>query len=402
MLRMVRNIINVDFSRGRIWVHMINLCVSMIIFVCGYGFSSSIGKSIQTAIDKFGTNVVAIKNTSMPFYTSDMENSILDWSQYNNLNDRLSVTYDIAPVLQYGASVSDGADIHTYLNIWATTPNFFRLSRTAIIKGRAFTAIESENGLTDCVVSSGLENDDFRINIGSVLSVGNDECRVVGISSSESSIPNYSNSRTIFISIENLKSFSLSTHRPLTQIFLRKRNGDLETDIRSSVLTSMRLKQDESKIEVWSATKFWESRTAIVNSLSILILAIASVIVALAAISLANSLLLDVTLRRGEIGLRIALGATRLDIFKMIIFEGVAIVVCGGGAGILFGLAALYVAISPLAARGLIYDERVYVGIDLYGIVLCLATLLVTAVGASFVPARMAAKIEPSVALRDL
>jgi putative ABC transport system permease protein len=99
-----------------------------------------------------------------------------------------------------------------------------------------------------------------------------------------------------------------------------------------------------------------------------------------------------VSYRRHEIGIRIALGATRQNVARMVLREGATLIAVGLGAGILLALATGHLVTSFL------YQVR---PIDLWTYVAVSASLLAIGLLASLLPARKAAAIEPMQALRE-
>jgi ABC-type antimicrobial peptide transport system permease subunit len=95
--------------------------------------------------------------------------------------------------------------------------------------------------------------------------------------------------------------------------------------------------------------------------------------------------------RTQEIGVRMALGATRLDILRLIAGEGIRLIVLGGVLGLTTALAAAQLLKSLLYNVGT-HDPLVYAAVALL--------LAVVALMATLIPARAAMRVEPVVALR--
>lgn len=137
------------------------------------------------------------------------------------------------------------------------------------------------------------------------------------------------------------------------------------------------------------------------NSLWLLVLLMSCVVLGMAALGLSNSLSLDVLQRRGEIGLRIALGATRRDIFRMFLVQGLTVVALGGMLGTLAGALIVQLALGPLVGDSdLLAGTKVT--LDGGTILAALLVLAAASVLACIVPARRAVKVDPSLAVRSL
>jgi putative ABC transport system permease protein len=390
---------NIDFSRGSTWLHMGNLCMGMLIFVAAQSFASSILRSVENAMDRLGTNLVMISDRDG--YAADRVPS-LDWQAWRTLVARFGGSYDLVPVTQTFGRVSSGPSFERPLPVWAVPPEFFPMLRLSFRSGRPFTALERDAGTVACVLGAGVADNTAGLELGMRLMVGGQTCRLTGIVEKERIAHSQNTAHALFISASNLPPLSASLGPLLTHVFMRKKDGDLDPRIEDQVAAVLAATHDVARIEVWAASEYWEARRRVVLGLGFLVMTIATVIVALAATSLAGGLLLDVTLRRGEIGLRMALGATRESVFVMVTLESLVIVLCGGGAGIAAGAALTQFVFSPLAQRSSVYSEPISIGIDGTGLAISLFAMLVAAIGASLIPARSAARTEPSLALRDL
>jgi putative ABC transport system permease protein len=98
-----------------------------------------------------------------------------------------------------------------------------------------------------------------------------------------------------------------------------------------------------------------------------------------------------VTQRTQEVGVRMALGASRLDILRLVLWDGVQLIVLGGIVGLAAALAVSQVLKSLLFSVGP-HDPATFAGVSvLLGLV---------ALAATFIPARSAMKVDPVVALR--
>ncbi len=113
---------------------------------------------------------------------------------------------------------------------------------------------------------------------------------------------------------------------------------------------------------------------------------------ALATIGLYGVISYMVARRRGEIGIRMALGADRNQVVRMILWEASVLVLIGCGLGLLFSVLA-----SRFAAA-LLYGLRPY---DPVTLAAALILLVLVSLVASFIPARRASQLQPMTALRE-
>ena len=137
----------------------------------------------------------------------------------------------------------------------------------------------------------------------------------------------------------------------------------------------------------------WLSNTAAQPRLNAQLLGIfAAVALLIAAIGIYGVLAYSVTQRTREIGLRMALGAPRARVLRLVIGEGMSVGACGIAAG-LVAAAALGRTLSSLLFGVQVHDLPTYAGVAV--------VLAVVALAACALPARRAALVDPIVALRE-
>jgi putative ABC transport system permease protein len=127
------------------------------------------------------------------------------------------------------------------------------------------------------------------------------------------------------------------------------------------------------------------------NFNALLLTVFAAIALLLAAIGIYGLMSYSVEQRMQEIGIRVALGATRGDVVRLMVMQGMKL----AGIGIVLGLAAAYGATRALAS--LLFGVKASDPLTFAAVA---AMVSIVAVIASMVPARRAAGIAPSVALR--
>src|SRR4051812_45734951 len=123
-----------------------------------------------------------------------------------------------------------------------------------------------------------------------------------------------------------------------------------------------------------------------------LLTAFAVLALVLASVGLYGVMALTVTQRTRELGIRMALGAARTNIFRLVFGQGIALM----AAGILLGLVGA--AAVGRALMSLLYNVGM---LDVGATITAVVALLTVALIACFVPARRATRVDPIVALRS-
>jgi putative ABC transport system permease protein len=143
---------------------------------------------------------------------------------------------------------------------------------------------------------------------------------------------------------------------------------------------------------VGNLTAILDAAKNIALVLTLVLLAVSAIALIISGIGIMNIMLVTVTERTREIGLRMAVGAARRDILQQFLLEAVLISMSGGLLGILAGLAV------PLSVRYL--TGHVYIPISKLSIVVAFAVSCLVGLVFGILPANRAARLNPTEALR--
>ena len=125
--------------------------------------------------------------------------------------------------------------------------------------------------------------------------------------------------------------------------------------------------------------------------MAILLASVAGVSLIVGGIGIMNIMLVSVTERTGEIGLRMALGARSRDVMAQFVIEAVSLSIVGGMIGIVLGVAG---------SLGLAYLGEWPMLIETEAIVMAVAFSAAIGIFFGYYPARKAAQLDPIIALR--
>jgi putative ABC transport system permease protein len=126
--------------------------------------------------------------------------------------------------------------------------------------------------------------------------------------------------------------------------------------------------------------------------MTLVLVMVSAIALVISGIGIMNIMLVTVTERTREIGVRMAVGAARRDILQQFLLEAVLISLVGGGVGILFGVAV------PLSMRFLV--ENLYIPISTLSIGIAFAVSALVGLVFGLLPASRAARLNPTEALR--
>ncbi|MBV9225697.1 MAG: ABC transporter permease [Acidobacteriaceae bacterium] len=135
-----------------------------------------------------------------------------------------------------------------------------------------------------------------------------------------------------------------------------------------------------------------DTADSIATVLTIVLIIVSAIALVISGIGIMNIMLVTVTERTREIGLRMAVGASRREVLLQFLVESVMISLAGGTIGIVIGL------LLPLSVR--LFTNQVQVPISPLSVLVAFAVSFVVGVGFGLLPARRASQLNPTEALR--
>ena len=356
---------------------------------------------VESKIANLGTNVFQVART--PFAVTDF-NIIIKALKYKKieLDDMRAVAEGCPACQEVGATASAtvraryGDKEAQDVSFYGQTPSMADIDTRAVEFGRYFSAAESERRTNVCLIGDSLVQKLFVgvDPIGRSIRIGNDEFVVIGIMEKIGSVLGQDQDNfvtvplSVFLRIQGI-------HSSLT-INVKAREGLFEAaqDQAQLVLRARRHLSGQMENDFFIGTKesymaLWRSISGAFFGVFILVSAISVVI---GGIVIMNVMLVSVTLRKREIGVRRAVGATQRDILNQFMSESLIQCLVGGilGIGLGFLVALLLRTFSPFPA-----SVRTWVAV--------MGLVMSSVVGLFFgiYPAVRASRLDPVVALRS-
>ena len=196
---------------------------------------------------------------------------------------------------------------------------------------------------------------------------------------------------TILIPISVMKYF-IQFER-VEPVYIQVRNADDVPAVTEKVTQILEQRhRPGAKFTIQNLTAILETANQIANVLTIVLIIVSTIALMISGIGIMNIMLVTVTERTREIGLRMAIGASRREIMLQFLVEAVLISLVGGAIGIVIGLAL------PLSVR--VITDQVRVPISPLSVVVAFGVSFVVGVGFGLLPARRASQLNPTEALR--
>jgi putative ABC transport system permease protein len=201
---------------------------------------------------------------------------------------------------------------------------------------------------------------------------------------------------TILIPITIAKDFL--PYERVDTVWVQVRNASDVPTMRHSVEAILRSRHRPGAMyTVQDLTAILETANQIANILTIVLVVVSAIALLISGIGIMNIMLVTVTERTREIGLRMAVGASRKEVLLQFLIESVLISFIGGTIGIILGL-SLPISVSILSEN--LFTKHVNVPISPLSVIVAFAVSVTVGVGFGLLPARRASQLNPTEALR--
>lgn len=272
--------------------------------------------------------------------------------------DALAIRNEIGPVVAASPTVRDTVLILSGNKTWQSLltgagPDYFLARDWPIVAGRAFdesdVASAATVGVIGATIARGLFGDSDPV--GRVIRISDVPVTVIGVlgrKGASASGRDQDDAVFVPISTARMRLFGSSDQlgrEAVAYILVKVSDANLIEDTSRQISALLRQRHrldagdpDDFRISDPAATM--AARRGATRTLTYLLLAVASVSLVVGGISIMNIMLVSVTERTREIGLRLALGARRSDIANQFMMEAIALSLVGGLLGVLYGVGA--------------------------------------------------------------
>ena len=315
------------------------------------------------------------------------------------MGDQIAGIAALAPVRAAGLSTiyRDKARVSA---VTGTTPVYFEINKWILADGRFFNELDLRAGAAVCVIGNTVRTELFggENPLGAKIRIGRASCEVIGLLKTKGQAGMGDQDDTIIVPLSALQRRLLgkNSSHDIDQIAISARDGTDGSSLIAEITLLMRQRRNlranqDNNFNIFDTRQIAEALGSTTQLMTTLLAAVAAVSLLVGGIGIMNIMLVSVTERTREIGIRLAIGATAREVLLQFLVEAVTLSCIGGVLGIVLAL-GLCLGLARIIQVPFNFNLQINL----------IAFLFSAAVGILFgyAPARRAAQLNPIDALR--
>jgi len=400
------NLINTAYqslgkNKFRSFLTMLGIIIGVGAVIVMQGIGKGAEASINSTIAGLGTNLIMVS----PAAAND-KGAKVDAASYQSLKVEdgeaikkycPSVKF-VSPVIRSGVQVKFSSN-NARSSIMGVSNDYLAIRGMKLKEGISFSALDVKNSAKVCIIGKTVKDKLFTKNeevLGKVIRVGSIPFKIIGVIKEKGSSGFGQDQDDIILTPYTSVKNRITGSEYIQQIYVSALNGNSVSEAVNEINTVMKKQHRitgiaEDDFSISTQAEIAETAKSITGVLTLLLASIAAISLLVGGIGIMNIMLVSVTERTREIGIRLAIGATAFDILSQLLIESVVLSVTAGIFGVLAGA-----GISSLISTVVGWDTVISPSTEVMAFVIC------TIIGVFFgwYPARKAANLNPIEALR--
>ena len=319
-----------------------------------------------------------------------------DMADVEAIREQIEGVRAVAPQAQTTATAVRNAS-NWQTTVTGTTSDFFIAQQWTLQGGRMFTPAEEAAGKSVCVIGNTVRRNLFQGDnpVGERVRIGDVSCDVIGVLQARGQ-GGFQDQDDVVIAPIKMVQRRFTGNRDIRTITVAVDDDYDNATVQSSIQDLLRERRrigpgEQDNFNIFDTRQISETLSGTTQILTMVMGAVAAVSLLVGGIGIMNIMLVSVTERTREIGIRLAIGAVGSEVLLQFLVEAVVLACLGGIIGLVIALVATLI-VAPIIQVPFIFDPQINL----------LAFFFSAAIGVVFgyFPARRAASLNPIDALR--
>ena len=381
---------SIGANKLRAALTMLGIIIGVVALVVLVSLVNGATTSVTDAVAGLGTDMLTVS-------ISDDKGLPLDLDTVNGWTDEEEIGL-VAPYTSTSFSARASGESCS-VTVYGVTPAFYEVQGMQLSMGRFLKTSDVENHTYVCVVNETTANELFGYTdcVSQTIALDGVRYTIVGVLSADGgSLTGMTTSgmRMVYLPYSSLLRLSDSLTSEITSFYVSAADkGTMETAETAVTKLLMKRFEDEEAFSIISQNILEETMSSVTSVLTVLLGGIAAISLVVGGIGIMNIMLVTVTERTREIGIRKAIGASRGNILAQFLLEAVVLCMIGCGLGIFLSWAILQTVTTVVSSLSITF------ALDGGVVLIAVGFCFVIGVVFGLYPANKAAKMKPIDAL---
>ena len=372
---------------------MLGIIIGVMALVVLVSLVTSTTETVTNEVSSLGSSLLTV-------VVNDDKGETVHLADLRGWVDEQPAVGAVAPYARDSLTGRFGSESGTF-SVYGTTPDFHDINAQKLLRGRYLKNTDVANASRVCVLDETTAENliGYSDCVGEKITLNGVKYTVIGVVENDKSISITSlfsgTAYTAYVPFTSLIRLSETATTAINAFYIGAAEGFSVDDAEKAMkdVLNRRFNDDEDAYTISSQNLIEEAMNSITNVLTILLGGIAAISLIVGGIGIMNIMLVTVTERTREIGIRKAIGASRSTILRQFLIEAVVLCMFGCALGIFISWAILQIISIITANTALVFH--------LQGRVVGLSVLFCFIIGVVFglYPANKAAKMKPIDAL---
>lgn len=386
---------NVWSNKLRTFLTMLGIIIGVMAVIVIVGLGNGMMEKMKESFAELGTNTITVSVWSQGARSVSVD------EMYEIVDKHPDLLENTSPQIDFNGTVRVGTKDYRQTNVMGVNEEYSRFKSYTIAQGRGLQYMDIKDNKQVCVIGAYLNRVAYGGNaVGQTLKIGANKFRIVGVLDAKvSDLNGQMGSGDDVVLLPYSTVLRLSQQSTVSQYLVIMKDENQAAQCKAVLDNALMdiFKSDDS-FYVYSMIEWLEQQKALINMVVIILTAIASISLLVGGIGIMNIMLVSVTERTREIGIRKAMGAKERVILAQFVTEAATTSALGGVLGIVLGYMISGVAnqVLPMFLDG----ESIAVAPSVDAALVAFAISVGIGILFGYLPARRAARLNPIEALR--